>query len=53
MKDIREVSVILGIKVIRKCHSIILSEEQYVEKTLRKIGYVDVNPVSIPYDAIT
>ena len=53
MKDMGEASVILGVKVIRKCDSIILSQEHYVEKMLKKFGHFDVKPVSTPYDANT
>jgi len=41
MKDIGEVSIILGVKVIMKGDSILLSQEQYTEKLLRKFGYYD------------
>ena len=53
MKDMGEASVILGVKIIRKNDSIILSQEHYVEKLLKKFGYFDVNPVSILYHANT
>ena len=51
MKDMGEASVILGVKVIRKGDSILLSQEQYTEKLLRKFGYYDFKSVSTPYDA--
>jgi len=51
MKDMGEASVILGVKVIRKGDSILLSQEQYTEKPLRKFGYYDFKSVSTHYDA--
>ena len=51
MKDMGEASVILGVKVIRKGDSILLSQEQYTEKLLRKFGYYDFKSISTPYDA--
>ena len=46
-----ETSVTLGVKVIRKGDNILLSQEQYTEKLLRKFGYYDFKSVSTPYDA--
>jgi hypothetical protein len=37
-----DASVILGVKIIRKDDSIILSQEHYVEKLLKKFGHFDV-----------
>jgi len=51
MKDIGVANVILDVRIIRKGDSILLSQEQYIEKLLRKFGYYDFKPVSIPYDA--
>ena len=51
MKDMGEVNVILGVRIIRNGDSILLSQEQYIEKLLRKFGYYDFKPVSTPYDA--
>jgi len=51
MKDMCEASVILGVKVIRKGDSILLSQEQYTEKLLKKFGYYYFKSVSTPYDA--
>ena len=45
-----EASVILGVKIIRKGDSILLSQEHYVEKLLRKYKYYDFKSMSIPYD---
>jgi len=50
MKDMGETSVILGVK-IRKGDSILLSQEKYTEKILKKFGYYDFKSVSTPYDA--
>ena len=43
--------MILGVKVLRKGDSILLSQEQYTEKLLRKFGCYDFRSVSTPYDA--
>ncbi|GMI72562.1 cysteine-rich RLK (RECEPTOR-like protein kinase) 8 [Hibiscus trionum] len=53
MKDMGETNVILGVKIIRKDDSIILSQGHYVEKLLKKFGYFDTKPVNTPYDANT
>jgi len=50
MKDMGEASVILGVKIIRKGDSILLSQEKYIEKLLKKFGYYDFKLVSTPYD---
>ena len=42
--------MILGVKVIRKRDSILLSQEQYIKKLLRKSGYYDFKSVSTPYN---
>jgi hypothetical protein len=51
MKDMGEASVILGVRIIRKGDSIILSQEHYVEKLLKKFGHYDSNPMGTPYDS--
>jgi len=51
MKDMGEASVILGVKITRKGDSILLSQEKYTEKLLKKFDYYDFNSVSTPYDA--
>ena len=51
MKDMGEASVILGIKIVRSNNGIMLTQEHYVEKLLKKFGHFDVTPVSTPYDA--
>ena len=50
MKDMGEASVILGVKIIRKGDSILLSQEHYIEKLLKKFDYYDSKSVSTPYD---
>ena len=50
MKDMGETSVILGVKIIRKGDSILLSQEHYVEKLLRKYKYYNFKSMSTPYD---
>ena len=53
MKDMDEDKVILGVKIIRMGDSIMLSQEHYVEKILKRFGHFDAKPVSTPYDANT
>jgi len=38
------------IKIIRKGDSILLSQEKYTEKLLKKFGYYDFKSVSTSYD---
>ena len=38
MKDMDEISVILGVKIIRNRDNILLSQEQYIEKLFKKFG---------------
>ena len=45
-----EINVILGVKITRKGDNILLSQEHYVEKLLRKYKY-DFKSMSCPYDA--
>jgi len=51
MKAMDEANVILGVTIIRKGGSILLSQEQYIEKLLSKFGYYDFKPLNTPYDA--
>jgi len=51
MKDMGEASVILEVKIIRKGDSILLSQEKYTEKLLKKFGYYDFKSMSTPYGA--
>ena len=53
MKYMGEAKVILGVKIIRMGDSIMLSQEHYVEKILKRFGHFDTKPVSAPYDANT
>ena len=53
MKYIGEAKVILGVKITRMSDSIMLSQEHYVEKILKRFGHFDAKPVSTPYDANT
>ena len=53
MKDMSEASVILGVKIIRRDNGIMLTQQHYVEKLLKKFGHFDVTAVSTPYDANT
>ena len=50
MKDIGEANFILGIKIIRRDDGIMLSQQHYVEKILKKFGYFEQKPVTTPYD---
>ena len=50
MKDIGEVKVILGVKIIRNEHGIQLSQEHYIEKILRRFEQFDKDPLSTLYD---
>ena len=49
-KDMGEVDVILGIKVIRKTNEIILSQAHYVESLLKKYGFYECSPIKIPLE---
>ena len=53
MKDMSEAKVILGVKITRMGDNIMLSQEHYVEKILKRFGHFDVKPMSTPYDANT
>lgn len=53
MKYMDEAKVILGVKIIRMCDSILLSQENYVEKILKRFEHFDVKLVSTPYDVNT
>ena len=48
MKDMCEAKVILGVKIIRIGDSIMLSQEHYVEKTLKKFRHFNVKLVRVP-----
>ena len=53
MKDMGEAKIIVGVKITRMCDSIMLSQEHYVEKILKRFGRFDAKPVSTSYDANT
>ena len=53
MNDMGEAKVILGVKITRMGNSIMLSQEHYVEKILKRFGHFDTKIVSTPYDANT
>jgi len=50
MKELREASVILGIKITRLKEGICLDQSHYIEKILKKYDYFDCKPASTPYD---
>jgi len=50
MKDMGKPSEILGVKIIRNGDSILLSQEKYAEKLLKKFGYYDFKSMSTFYD---
>ncbi|XP_043809042.1 uncharacterized protein LOC122722409 [Manihot esculenta] len=50
MKDVGEANIILGVRIIRKNDSPMLSQEHYVEKLLRNFGHFNVKPVCTLYD---
>ena len=51
MKDMGEVNVILGIKILRNDGCITLSQSHYVKKVLKRFEYFDLSPMSTPYDS--
>ena len=53
IKDMGKAKVILGVKITRMGDSIMLSQEHYVEKILKRFGHFDAKPMSTPYDANT
>ena len=53
MKDMGEAKVILGLKITRMGDSIMLSQEHYIEKILKRFRHFDAKPLSTPYDANT
>ena len=53
MKDMGEAKIILGVKITRMGDSIMLSQEHYVEKILKRFKHFDTKPLSTPYDANT
>ena len=53
MKDMDEVKVNFGVKITMMGNSIMLLQEHYVEKILKRFGYFDAKHVSTSYDANT
>jgi hypothetical protein len=51
MKDMGEVDVILGIKVLRDNNCITLSQSHCVEKMLKRFEHFDYSPISTRYDS--
>ena len=52
-KDMGEAKVILGVKITRMGDSIMISQELYVEKILKRFEHFDAKPMSTPYDSNT
>jgi hypothetical protein len=50
MKDLGEAGVILNIKLIKNKSEITLLNSHYVEKILRRFGFIDDKSSSTPYD---
>ena len=53
MKDMGEAKVILGLNITRMGDRIMLSQEHYVEKILKRFGHFNVKPMSTLYDVNT
>ena len=49
MKDIGLADLILGIKIIKNEHGLVLTQSHYIEKILKKFNYYDCKPMSIPF----
>ena len=52
-KDMGEVKVILGVKIIKIGDSTMPSQEFYIEKILKRFGHFDAKPMSTTYDVNT
>ncbi|GJS70116.1 zinc finger, CCHC-type containing protein [Tanacetum coccineum] len=52
MKDMKEVDVILGIRIKHISNGIVISQSHYIKKALTKFNYFDCTPVSTPMDMI-
>ena len=48
-----ETKIILGVKIIRMGDNIMISQEHYVKKILKRFEHFDVKPVSTLYDVNT
>ena len=51
IKDLGQVDVILGIKLIKKNDGMTFTQSYYVEKLLKKFNYFDVKHICTPYDS--
>ena len=51
IKDLGQVDVILGIKLIKKNDDMTFTQSYYVEKLLKKFNYFDAKHVFTPYDS--
>nr|GEV20403.1 zinc finger, CCHC-type [Tanacetum cinerariifolium] len=52
MKDIREVDVILGIKIKHDNKGIVITQSRYIEKIHKKFNHEDCSPVRTPMDPV-
>nr|GFB42035.1 zinc finger, CCHC-type [Tanacetum cinerariifolium] len=50
MKDMREVDVILGIRIKHESNVIVISQSHYIDNVLKKFNYYDCTLVSTPLD---
>jgi len=51
IKDLGQVHVILGIKLIKKNDDMTFTQSYYVEKLLKKFNYFDAKHIFTPYDS--
>ena len=51
IKDLGQVDVILGIKLIKKNDGMSFTQSYYVEKLLKKFNYFDAKHTFTPYDS--
>ena len=51
IKDLGQVDVILGIKLIKKNDGMTFTQSYYVEKLLKKFNYFDAKHAFTPYDS--
>ncbi|GKB79963.1 zinc finger, CCHC-type containing protein [Tanacetum coccineum] len=52
IKDMGEVDVILGFKIIRENKGIVITQSHYIEEILKKFNREDCSPVSTPMDLV-
>ena len=50
MKDLGEIEVIIGIQITRTLNGLNLSQEDYIERILKRFEHFDCKPISSPYD---